>query len=493
MNVERAQVCSSGFSLRRAGEAWAPIIFERAWLRTSRRLKAGLRTFALTLLLALCESIAHGAPASGLLQLFDGTSLHGALDGISTQNGVAWSFPAARGPLALRPDNISTIRFDTVVAATNRATRPTCRFRFHNGDEILGDLVGINGDTATIRSSFGGELKSPKEAFSSLQFSSHGFKVLYEGPNSADEWKTGRTGHGWTYKDGTLIANGADILGRDFGLTNSSSLEFDLAWSGAFSLTVTVYAQTIERFDYSTSAYVFYFNPGGVSIQRIQAGAGAMMLGRGDIPDMVTRNRGRFEIRSNREEATLSLFVNGALVQRWKDPRGFVSSGSGIVFYSQVESPTLKLSNIKLSEWDGRFEPEVTSTNKLTEDVVYLANKDKVVGKVEGFGEDKLRVQTHATALDIPLSRVTEVYFANAQLPSTKTSPWSVRASFPGGETVSFLLDKWSAGEVTGMSGNFGPVAFNPRAIRSLQFNSERADIKSNETGDDDWIPDLND
>jgi hypothetical protein len=454
-------------------------------------------------LLAFASSVfADSAP--GLIQLFDGTSLHGTLKSISTQKGIAWDFPAARGPLVLKPDNISGIRFESA-ESTNRPNKPTCRFRFHNGDEVLGDLVGIEGDTAIIQSWFGGQLKSPKQAFSSLQFSSHGFKVLYEGPNGPDEWKTGRTGHGWTYKDGTLIANGADILGRDFGLTNSSSLEFDLAWSGTFSLTVTVYAQTIERFDYSTSAYVFYFNPGGVSIQRIQAGAGAMMLGRAEIPEMMTKNRARLEIRSNKEEGTLSLFVNGGLVQRWKDARGFVSSGTGVVFYSQVESPTLRLSNIKLSEWDGRFEPEITTTNKMTDDVVFLANKDKVVGKVKGLGENKLLVQTRtldapgasektpteARTLQIPLSRVTEIYFANTEASNDKQSPWAVRASFPGGETISFQLDKWNAGEVTGVSANFGPVAFNPRAIRFLQFNPGRIEQKADDNNENDWIPEL--
>lgn len=445
--------------------------------------------FFAALILTLLSAFA--APAPGVLQMFDGTSLHGNLQSISTQEGVAWNFPAASNPIVLKPDNLSTIRFENV-EATNRSNQPTCRFRFHNGDELLGDLVAIEGDTATIRSSFGGSLKSPKQAFSSLQFSARGFRVLYEGPNGSGEWKTGRTGHGWTYRDGALFANGADILGKDFGLTNSSSLEFDLAWSGSFSLTVTVYASTIERFDYSSSAYVFYFNPGAVSIQRIQAGAGALMLGRADIPAMVNKNQARLEIRSNREEGTLSLFANGALVQRWKDPRGFVSNGTGVVFYSQVESPTLKLSNIKLSEWDGRFEPELTSTNAIKEDMVFLANKDKVVGKVESFGDGKLLVQTHTTALSIPLNRVTEIYFANTHAYDQKPSPWAVRASFPGGETISFLLSQWAADKVTGASANFGPVAFNPRGIRALQFNPDRAASRADQAeSDNDWIPEL--
>src|SRR5688572_20250014 len=147
----------------------------------SRSLKAQLQT--LTLALVAFLATAHSAPAPGLLQMFDGSSLHGTLESISTQQGVAWAFPAAQGPLVLRPDNISGIRFESVVS-TNRENKPTCRFRFHNGDEILGDLVGIDSENATIQSWFGGHLKAPKQAFSSLQFSAHGFKVLYEGPNS---------------------------------------------------------------------------------------------------------------------------------------------------------------------------------------------------------------------------------------------------------------------------------------------------------------------
>lgn len=442
------------------------------------------------LILLLFLRVSGAAP--GLIQLFDGTSLHGDLTGISTQQGVTWAFPASQSPLIFKPDNISGIRFETS-QANARAGKPTCRFRFHNGDELFGDLVSISGETATIASSFGGELKSGTRAFSSLQFSSRGFKVLYEGPNGPDEWKSGRTGRGWTYKDGSLLANGADILGKDFGLTNSSSLEFELAWSGSFSLTVTIYAQTIERFDYSTSAYVFYFNQGGVSIQRIQAGAGAMMLGRADIGAMTNKNHVRLEIRSNKEEGALSLYADGELVQRWRDSRGFVSNGSGVVFYSQVDSPTLKLSNIKLSEWDGRFEPDPPSSNApLKEDVVFLANKDKVSGKVDSYGDGKLSVQTHGTSLQIPLARVTEIYFANTLTNEVKPSPWAVRASFPGGEKISFLLDKWNGSEVSGTSGNFGAVAFKPSSIRYLQFNPGRAEsAEAEEAEKNDWIPDL--
>jgi hypothetical protein len=449
-----------------------------------------LRVFIFLLAIATARAQTHG-----LLQMFDGSALHGYLAEISPGRGIAWAIPASKEPIVLRPDNISGIRFEDIAppASTNR---PTCRFRFQNGDEILGDLISIDGEHATIRSWVGGELTAPTYVFAAMQFSARGFKVLYEGPNGEDGWKTGRGAKpSWTYRDGAFMANGADILGRDFGLTNSSSLEFDLAWSGNFSLTITLYAQTIDRFDYSTSAYVLYLSPGGVSVQRIQAGAGAMMLGRADLPMLAEKNRARLEIRSNKEEGTLSLSVDGQLISRWRDPKGFVSSGSGIVFYSNLEAvqgPALKLSNIKVSEWDGRYEPDLSTNGPVKEDIVFLANKDRVAGKIEKFADGKIHIQSHATALKIPLSRVTELYFADTRTNVAALTPWSVRAAFPGGESVSFLLEKWTGSEVAGRSANFGPVAFNPKTIRSLRFNLQRGDMAAAAApAEDEFIPEL--
>jgi hypothetical protein len=332
--------------------------------------------------------------------------LHGALESISTPEGRRLGLsPPRKSPLVLKPDNISGIRFES---ALSRRIAPSISRRAGFVSITATRCSAIwSASTATRRRSKAGlaeQLKSPKRAFSSLQFSAHGFKVLYEGPNGPDEWKTGRTGHGWTYKDGTLIANGADILGRDFGLTNSSSLEFDLAWSGTFSLTVTVYAQTIERFDYSTSAYVFYFNPGGVSIQRIQAGAGAMMLGRADIPEMLNeKSRAAGDSLQSRRGHALAVRQRraGATLERF--PRGFVSSGSGVVFLfagriADAEAEQHQAVRVGRPVRAGEF----TSTNKLTDDVVFLANKDKVVGKVEGVGRKQTCACKRARSTPLP-------------------------------------------------------------------------------------------
>lgn len=411
----------------------------------------------------------------GILQLFDGTSLHGQLRAISRENGVTWAHPAAQDPMVFRPDNIASVRFEESKPAAPDF-QPTCRFRFSNGDEIIGHLSSIVGRTAELETWFGGRLKTPQEALKGIIFSAKGFKLLYEGPTGPEGWKIGRNPRTWQYHDGMFFAQGADILGRNFGLSGSSSLEFDLAWTSTFSLSITLYSQVVDRFDYSSSAYIVYLNPGMVSIQRLQAGAGAIMLGQSErISALLKKNKCRFEIRCNKEDATIAVYADGSLVQRWKDNAGFVAKGPGVVFYSQMEGPALKLGNIKVSEWDGRAEPEPMTNLPPNEDVVFLANRDKVVGKIEGLQGGKLSVLTKQLPLTIPLDRVTQILLAQKQPEKEVLKPWEVRAWFRGGETVSFSLDTWNGQQVAGTSSNFGAVSFKPNAIRQLQFNLDRS------------------
>jgi hypothetical protein len=193
---------------------------------------------------------------------------------------------------------------------------------------------------------------------------------------------------------------------------------------------------------------------------------------------MLRRNKMRFEIRCNKEDATISLYADGRFIQRWKDSSqgGFVAKGGGIVFFSQVDTRALRLSNIRVAEWDGRFEPDSMTNLPTDVDIVFLANRDKVFGQVLTIEPTKATVEAKQTKLDIPLERVTQIRFAKAAS-ETNIFPGDVRATFPGGESVVFKLELWNAEQTNGVRGvsrTFGPLAFDPQKIRQLQFNLER-------------------
>lgn len=436
--------------------------------------------------LTLHPAFAQPAEARpGLLQFLDGSILHGSLAGMSPSNGLAWAHPAAREPIRLSSTNLGLVRFEQAQPPP-RSDKASGRFHFKNGDELIGNLLEIRDQSVRFETWFGESVQAKLSALSGILFSSKGYHLLYEGPTGLDGWRIGRNPRSWEYRDGAFVANGADLLGRDFGLSGSSTLEFDLAWTGAFSLSITLYAQVIDRFDYSTSAYLLYLGTGAISVQRVQAGSGAIMLGQTQIPEMLRRNKMRFEIRCNKEDATLTLFADGKYVQRWKDNNqgGFVAKGGGIVFFSQVEPRALKVSNIRVTEWDGRFEPDMLTNAPPEFDIVYLANRDKVFGRVLEIEADKATVETKQTKLEIPISRVTQIRFAEDSAQAAH-APGDVRAFFPGGESLVLTLESWDATAARGVSPTFGPLSFDPKNIRQIQFNLHRAPGLERETNMD--------
>src|SRR5262249_8614019 len=156
------------------------------------------------------------------------------------------------------------------------------------------------------------------------------------------------------------------------------------------------------------------------------------------------------------------------LLQRWKDNGGFVAKGGGVVFSSQMEGPVIHLSNIRVCEWDGRFESDRTTNAPPQSDFALLINRDKVMGDVHSGRAGKLHVRTPQTNLEIPMQRVSQLVLGKANTPPTSSGPWEVRAHVAGGGTVAFQLDRWGQDQVAGTSATFGHLALNPQSIRQL-------------------------
>ncbi len=412
-----------------------------------------------------------------LLQFLDGSSLHGRLEAVDPARGVVWRHPAARGPIEFRPANLAWIRFEHALPVTNRVV-PDCRFRFHNGDEIPGRLVSLDGEKVEFQTWFGGRLQAARSTVDRLLFSSRGFDVLYEGPNGMEDWKQGKGVAAWQFRDGALTARTVGSIGRDFKLPERSALSFDLAWNGQFNLMVTYYTSVLDRFDYTSSSYMFSIGYGYLSLQRIQANFGTAIMGQVLLQDMQRRNRMRLELRASRPEQTIAVLVDGVLVQKWHDMQGFAGAGTGVAFFAQQNGPSVRVSNLRLTEWDGRFEADVlvrTNEPPPTSDLTFLVNGDRAQGAIRSIRDGKVGLMLGERALDIPLGRVTHVVLSGGVTNTAPRDPWEIRAFFAHGGTLAFTLDRWSEGEMGGRNGNFGAFTFDPRSVRQLQFNLDRS------------------
>ena len=384
------------------------------------------------------QPVAAPLESSDLLEFLDGSFMHGGLKRMDTGSGLVWDNPAAVHPFDLKPDHINLIHF---AKAASVATTPTSELRFVNGDDLLGSVTSMDDDHLVFRTWFGGPLTIARAAVQTVTFLSSNYTILYEGPDSPEGWIVGsHNPDSWTFRDGTFVSASPGSLGRDFGLTGSSTIEFDLAWTDAFELLVNIYSDAVDHLEYGNSYMLeFKHDQAGdeVNLRHIDIDRQIPLrnFGTAPLPGKYPGNKVRITIQSNKNEGTVAVFADNILVKRWKDENGFTPSGGGVLF-QQIALPStqVKLSNFKVSQWQGRYEPETTVvlTNM---DVVRFINHDQAAGKITGIDAGKLALSVGDTVLQVPIQRVTQINFAGAPSAAPTHGPWEVRPGFRAAAT----------------------------------------------------------
>jgi hypothetical protein len=420
----------------------------------------------------------HSAPPSteppgDVVEFFDGSTLHGQLLRMDTDHGLAWENPNVKGAIHFQPSHIDFIRFargDVVNLA------PTCHIQFVNGDDLFGTVTSMDSERLGVSTWFGGAMTIPRSAIRSVTFLSKNYSILYEGPYDANGWIFGIANmpQSWAYHDGWFTSQGTGCLGRELGLTNSSTVEFDLSWTGILELETQLYTDGLERMENNNGSYVLQFTPGQINLRQARAMGALRSYGAAPFSDAGGKNRIHVAIQCNPTEGTLAVYVNDTLAKVWKIDTDVLPSGTGILF-QQVgfSGGTVKLGNLRISRWDGSFDPETVSSPTNTDSVRFV-NHDHAAGKIMAIKDGKVTLQFNDTELKIPLQRVTQLNFAATNAPSETASPWEVRAHFPGGGSLSFQLEKWDDKTISGRSSVFGLLAFEPRAVRQMEFNLDR-------------------
>jgi len=409
-------------------------------------------------------------PRGDVLEFLDGSALHGTMARMDLAHGLSWAASEASQPISFQPSHFDFIRF---AHAQPVSMTPTCHLWFGNGDDLYGNITSLDDERLSFSTWFGGAMVIPRAAVRAITFLSANYSVVYEGPYDLGGWLVVNNGS-WTFRDGAFIGSAAGTLGRDVNLTHSATVECDLAWSTPFNLEIGVYCDVVDRLEPNGGSCVVNVSPQQVSLRQVQNMALYNQVGV-PVPAGGEKDRMHLAIECDRAEGTVSVFVNHLLAKTWKDC-SFAGGGTGVLFMQSpmYSSSTLKLNHLKISQWEDRGEPEtaVLATNS---DAIHFVNHDRTAGKIESIKDGKVRLALAGTGLDIPLERVTQIEFAKAAAPTESPGPWQVRAHFPGGGSVSFQLEKWDDKAVAGQSALFGSLAFQPGAIREVEFNLNRS------------------
>ncbi len=309
---------------------------------------------------------------------------------------------------------------------------------------------------------------------------------LYEGPTGLEGWTNGNQENGWKYKDGTFYTHNNGILGRDFKLPDMSNIEFDMGWAGYLQIVISVYTDQTEN--YGGNCYILQMNNNYVYLERMRRNSGSSNLGQTELQSLMQRSKARIGIRVNKQAKTISLLVDGTMAKQWTDRGDFAGAGGGVAFYSQGRG-LIKISNVRITAWDGKFEENKKPDDKSSEDTIKLANQDKVSGSLKSIEKGVAILASSYATLKIPVERIEEIDIAGKNADQARHVPGDVRAFFTGRGTVTLSVEKWDEKQLIGSSPNFGRVTFAPAAFDRLQFNLDQQ-AQNSEDPDSDAEPD---
>ncbi|HTA31383.1 MAG TPA: hypothetical protein VK731_12905 [Candidatus Cybelea sp.] len=419
------------------------------------------------------------------LSFRNGDMLYGKLLEIQPGNVLRWQHPDASEPIDFKPETVAQIGLAPRASASGR-TDYSCKLWLANGDALAGNLVACDREALTLETWYAGKLKIPRRVLQTLAFNARTNQVLFDGLTGLDGWTQGdaaKSGIGdsgqWSYRNGAFYADKAASIARDLKLPDRAQVQFDMAWRGPLYMAIALYTDSLQPIlladkdngpDFGGFYSLRFANTVIVTLTPIRKKDPLHALGEPLIIQSLTqKDRVHVDLRMSKAERRVALFIDGMLIKDWIDPGGFAGEGSGIRFVNNQGS-VIKLSNFRVSKWNGVLDDDSNEAPDPSHDVVLLESGAKASGAIVSMADGQISLLTAGGTTNFPLTTASAIEFARFQGKAPPASVVNTHATFRQGGTIAFELLAWRPEGVTARIPDMGKVTFDPAAFARLQF-----------------------
>ncbi len=338
-----------------------------------------------------------------------------------------------------------------------------------NGDVLPGNIVSLDDKTLLLDTWYAGHLTIPHSMVRRITPLSNANSPIYEGPAGMDGWVVGRIGasRSWSFRDGALIGSNYGTVGRDVKLPDLADIQFDVVLRGNNQFSIGIYSDRADNFG---NCYILQLSTGYTELQRNSRNGGSTDLGGTQLQNIMRHDKSHIELRASKQKKSIWLLIDGRMVKEWSDPAEFNGDGGSIIFSCQLGT-FVKVSNIKVSKWDGKFDDSSAAAN---------TNDDSRPTRQRRQGHGPPRIDPGWQRQILILLRRIE-YPARAH-----RTDRSCQRSFQAGKSRGLRRTRLSCRRVAsspcnsrngtrkdalGSSPNFGKANFSPDAFARILFN----------------------
>lgn len=454
-------------------------------MQPSRILKAWMNKFAsiVVIFVSLAGGVIRAEPPQQSIVFRNGDLLYGRLLAIDPRTAVRWQHPDAAAPIDFKPETVAEINFPPPQAPVTHSNFD-CRLLLADGDSLEGDLVSCDHENIILNTWYAGKLTLPRASLQSLVFIPHS-PTIFNGITGLEGWTQGNAATAfvgdagkWVYRNGAFYADKAASIARDLKLPDIAEIQFDLAWKGALNLAIALYTDSLQPIllsakdqgpDFGGFYSLRFYNSAFIDLwpikktdHRTQPGLGQLFL-----PSLSNKDHIHIDLRVSKPQHKIALFIDDKPVKEWDDPEGFVGEGTCMRFVQNVPGIT-KLSNLRVTPWDGIFTETPDAAPDLKHDVFWPETGKKMTGVIESISDGKLTARTTNGPVELPLTKIKAIDFAHTATTQLSIAP--MRLTFARGGTLNVTLERWQPDGMVVRSPDFGEVKMNPAAFTRLQF-----------------------
>jgi hypothetical protein len=421
------------------------------------------------------------------LYLRNGDVLPGALVGMDSAGLLTWQHPDALQPIRFRLPSAAEILLGPEPQKLP-ADAVDCRVRLGNEDELDGVLEALDATRLGLRTWYAGAIEIPRGVLLAVTPVPTNLPTIYEGPNGVEGWTSWKVrlpageGGEWTYKNGAFFATRSASIARDFKLPDLVSIEFEVTWKGILSLAFALYTDSLKPVNLANKDeepdfggfYSLQLNSFGVNLLAVQKNEPLRYLGQQSVPGLNRKNQAHVMICADKSQRTVSLLVDNQVVKQWVEAGAFAGEGTGVRLVHQGQG-SVKLSNLRVRHWDGRFDDQPARAVEGTNDVVKLLNGDRVVGAVVHVRDGRVRMQAGGRPVELPLLRVRQLELGARAVRPAGPAELAARLYFHRRGRLTGRIVRWTDERAVIESPLLGRVELNPRVVSRVEFDAGQA------------------
>jgi formylglycine-generating enzyme required for sulfatase activity/WD40 repeat protein len=417
------------------------------------------------------------------IHFFDGSDLKGAMLKLDQKKNLFWKHDSSSDPIRFKFRAIESMVIDRSLPAGQKGLRKNLlRILMNNGDQLRCNFKKLEKTTLVVDTGFANEISIPVKNVRKMEFLPVTHEILFDSTEGLSKWKSSNR-KSWTAEDGDLVSSYSGSTGTILPKKDAIEVEFQAQWERSFYLALRFFSDS-DGASYGNTGYHLSFSNNRLNLQankRTKGRVSRETIGSVTVDEITREKNARFTISAHREKKEFVVWINDREVARWKDPsEDFYPDGNGMLFINQGGNSYMRLKELNISGWDGKFFPQSGSRKRedTTKQYAIFTNGDSTEVSSSNGQDDSFSLETKRGTFQVPRERLRSLHFARQteDPPSEPTSEQVFLNRSLG--RLSFNLLAISEDKLVGIHPSFGEFSIPLTVVKRMNCNQNLKKVR---------------